>query len=95
MRDEVTPDEVAALAVLARRGRIVAILVPDGVRDEDVGRLTLEINARLDELALAVRIPKHDGARRAWHDMDADHVETFEDCASAICRGVMPLPFRG
>jgi len=45
-----TPEEMDALAILARRGRIIAVLVPEGVPDEEVKRLSQEMSARLDVL---------------------------------------------
>jgi hypothetical protein len=46
-----------------------------------------------------LRLPPQEAAlgsdevrRRGWHAMDSDHVEPFEKCDSAICRGDMPVP---
>jgi hypothetical protein len=50
-----TPEELDALAVLARRGRIIAVLVPRGVAGAEIELLTREINARLHELARLAR----------------------------------------
>jgi len=41
-------DEIEAIATLARRGRVIAVLVPGGIPIEVVEMLTLEISARLD-----------------------------------------------
>lgn len=30
--------------------------------------------------------------RRRWHDMDTDHDQPFEQCASDVCRGGRPVP---
>jgi hypothetical protein len=47
----VTPEERDAIALLARRGRVLAILVPDGVSSKKVKDLAAEISERLDRLA--------------------------------------------
>lgn len=45
-----TPVEVAAIRVLAKGGRVLVILVPDGVDADDVRTISREVNERLDEL---------------------------------------------
>jgi hypothetical protein len=48
-----TDEEKTALAVLARRNRILAIIVPVGVPDDEVKQLAREVNARLEDIASA------------------------------------------
>jgi len=73
----------------------------DDLRSEQINDVSYRITRINDEWAriMARRsasdtpVPREtDAARRAWHDMDADHVTTFERCPSAICRGAMPIP---
>jgi hypothetical protein len=48
--DLLDPEIAAALAVLARTGRVLAIVIPRGISDERVRELQREINERLDQL---------------------------------------------
>jgi len=48
---EITPEERDALATLAKGGRVIAILVPEGVDDDDVKELTRMVSGALDKLA--------------------------------------------
>jgi NAD(P)H-hydrate repair Nnr-like enzyme with NAD(P)H-hydrate epimerase domain len=50
MRRKLTDEEKEALATLAQRGRVIAILVPEGIATEDIKALSREVNAKLDEL---------------------------------------------
>ncbi len=45
-----TREEAAALAVLAKRGRILAIVIPKGIDREQVLTLQREVNAKLEIL---------------------------------------------
>lgn len=51
----VSAEEVDALAVLARYGRIVAVLIPRGIPREEIEDLAREIDTRLEELARRAR----------------------------------------
>lgn len=48
---KLTKEEEAALALLARGGRILALLIPEGMPTEAVQELVRETNARLAEWA--------------------------------------------
>lgn len=52
--------EVEALAVLARRGRILAILVPPSVPAAEVETLAREVNGRLARLARRAELGDRD-----------------------------------
>ena len=47
---EPTREEAAALKVLAKRGRILAIVIPKGITHEQVLALQREVNEKLDRL---------------------------------------------
>lgn len=49
MTRELNDEEREALRVLAKRGRLLVILVPVGVPAEWVQELSREVNVRLDE----------------------------------------------
>lgn len=59
-REPTTPEEAEALAVLAKHGRVLAILVPEGIPDEAIRDLSSQVNRALDELAA-----ERDARRRA------------------------------
>ena len=48
-------EEIEALAVLSRYGRILAVLIPRGIPREEIEDLVREIDARLEELARRAR----------------------------------------
>jgi hypothetical protein len=53
-RAALTPEELEAVAVLAKRHRLLVLIVPVGIPTAKVEQLTRETSARLDALA-AVR----------------------------------------
>jgi hypothetical protein len=46
-----TPEEVAAIALLARGGRALVILIPEGIPQAEIKQLMREVDARLSALA--------------------------------------------
>lgn len=52
MSRNVTPEEVEALRVLRQGGRILAILIPEGVPQEAVQALAVQVNAALDRMVV-------------------------------------------
>lgn len=51
MGRKLTPEETRALALLAKGGRVIVILIPDGIPMAVIAQLHVDINETLDTLA--------------------------------------------
>ena len=50
--DPLTPEEVQAVQVLTQRGRILIVLLPEGIPTEDIQDLSRKVNRRLEWLTV-------------------------------------------